>query len=251
MSAATSHRETSIDRAIPSKNDGKPDEAELLSSDTSDPTLLAFGTSHGGKPDVLQRIRLGAQSKSQDTAISSTPHDGISELHLRHNGLHYLILDIPGAAGPVPDLPFPPPQPPHVAALIFVANLAGYDQPLPTDVFRTELQADLDLFDTVSNAPRFRTTPIILYLNNVDEFRSKLSAVPLRNFFPEFQSLGFQEDAMLYVCEKFAGRDRGERGDVYTHVTSRGDGRDLLFLVDAVRDIVELKSERVAGEIAG
>lgn len=50
---------------------------------------------------------------------------------------------------------------------------------------------------------------------------------------------------MLYLCEKFEGGDRGERGDGYMHITSRGNGDDLPFLVDAVKDIVERKREGV------
>lgn len=70
----------------------------------------------------------------------------------------------------------------------------------------------------------------------------KLGAAPLQDFFPDFQSLGWQEDAMLYLCAKFEG---GERGDVYMHVTSRGNRDDLHFLADTVKDIAERKGEGV------
>lgn len=209
-----------------------------LSRDSTNVIILAFGSSSSGKSELLERIRLTAQPISHKMSVSDEDFEGIKEVHLRHDGTTYRILDA-GDAGPMQALALS--QVTDLTAIMFVANLAGYDHPLPSDPSRTLLEADIELFDTVINSPQFKTTPIMLYFNNSDELKRKLDSVPLWKVFPDYMEPGFESDAMCYLCAKFWAL--GERRDIYAHVTSRENRADLAFL----KDILGQQNSRVQG----
>ncbi|MCJ1247492.1 Guanine nucleotide-binding protein G(o) subunit alpha [Trapelia coarctata] len=216
-----------------------------VSSDHANDIILAFGNSNSGKSDVLGRIRLGAQPISQDSTVSDKDSRGIRELRLRLDRVVYRILDT-GDDGTVKELA--PSRIKGVTAILFVTNLAGYDQPLPSDTSRTQLEADLELFDTVTNAPQFKTTPIILFFNNGDEFKRKLESVPMWKVFPDYMEPGFEGDAIGYLAAKFSNLRPERRREMYTLVGSGNGNKDFNFLVSVVKDIMDQRSPRVPEE---
>jgi GTPase SAR1 family protein len=76
-----------------------------------------------------------------------------------------------------------------VTAVIFIAAISGYDQPLSEDENANQMQEALLLFSSIMNSHWFEKTSIILFLNKIDLFKRKLPLVPLKNFFPDYKGI--------------------------------------------------------------
>ena len=241
MSASIAGLKRGIGGAKSTKADGELGQEAELRIENSNLVILAFGNFNSGKSDVLERIRLGGQANSQESPESNVASDGIRELRISFDGVVFRIIDS-GDASSGQELV--PSRATDVTAIMFIVNIADYDQSLPSDASRTRIEADLELFDTISNSPQFKAKPIILFANNSDHFRRKLGSVPLRNFFPDYEP-GFDGDAIGYLITKFADLNRGEKKEIYTHVTSMDDRNDSQFVQAAVKDIKAQKSTGV------
>ena len=210
---------------------------------SSDRNILAFGASNSGKAEILERIRLTAEANTQDVSVPNADSNGIKELQLTKDGVVYRILD--AGTGPSPS------ETPDVTAIMFVFDIAPYNQPnLWTS--RTPMEADNDLFTSVANSPALSTAPIILFLNNADEFKRNIS-IPVHGNSVNDNATADDSDTAYYshlsqLCTSFASLSPRANDQIYTHVTSKADTKDLEFLTAAVQDILAQASERVSEE---
>jgi GTPase SAR1 family protein len=63
----------------------------------------------------------------------------------------------------------------EVTAVIFVAALSEFDQKMFEDTSANRMVDALELFDKTCNGAVFKNTPIILFLNKSDLFRTKIA----------------------------------------------------------------------------
>ncbi|CAM1501528.1 Fc.00g035120.m01.CDS01 [Cosmosporella sp. VM-42] len=82
-----------------------------------------------------------------------------------------------------------------VTAMIFVFDLAIYDECLYEDMSTPRFKESLMLFDSICGSRWFYKCPILAILSNVETFRSKLATSPLSKMFPEYN--GGDSDAAL------------------------------------------------------
>ena len=59
------------------------------------------------------------------------------------------------------------------------------------------------LFESVINSRWFRRSTIVLLLNKVDVFRSRLAKTPLEVFFPEYTGGSDVDKAVSFVSNRF------------------------------------------------
>ncbi|CAM9169366.1 unnamed protein product [Choristocarpus tenellus] len=94
----------------------------------------------------------------------------------------------------------------NVKAVVFLAGLSGYSQPLFEDSTQNKMEESLKLFKQVVANPLFRETPVFLFLNKKDLFETMIRSFPLRTCFPEYE--GKESDvheALRFVEGKFRG----------------------------------------------
>ena len=107
----------------------------------------------------------------------------------------------------------------NVTSIIFCVALSEYDQVLleesnqvsfnmpnprlTTDILQNRMMESLVLFDSVVNSRWFMRTSIILFLNKVDLFRSKLGRSPLSNYFPDYSGGNDINRASKYLLWRF------------------------------------------------
>lgn len=110
----------------------------------------------------------------------------------------------------------------NVTSIIFCVALSEYDQVLLEEssqvsyVAYSQFQSDkmlmhiqnrmmesLVLFDSVVNSRWFMRTSIILFLNKVDLFKSKLARSPLSNYFPDYSGGNDVNRAAKYLLWRF------------------------------------------------
>ena len=105
----------------------------------------------------------------------------------------------------------------EVTAVNFVAALSEFDQMMFEDTSANRMVDALELFDKTCNGAVFKNTPIILFLNKSDLFRTKIAetqiaATPAFGDFsgkPHDFDDGVECDAMLLLCMKFVRDARG------------------------------------------
>ena len=71
-----------------------------------------------------------------------------------------------------------------VKCILFVVNLAGYDQVLFEDNTKNRMREALDLFASVVSNKLFTETPIFLFLNKKDLFDSGVENTSITKVFP-------------------------------------------------------------------
>ena len=109
----------------------------------------------------------------------------------------------------------------NTAAIIFVANLSGYNGLLWEDNRNNRMREDIGLFRGIVNLPAFKETPIILVLNKVDLFRKKIAEDPIKNYFKDYRGDNSEQDGIRFFEKKFCDQRRGEivNKTIYVHIT--------------------------------
>jgi len=73
-----------------------------------------------------------------------------------------------------------------VSVVLFVTSLNDYDLLCYEDDKTNRLQESLSLFDQIANGDWFNKSLIMLVMNKVDLFKTKISKVPLKNFYDDY-----------------------------------------------------------------
>ena len=88
----------------------------------------------------------------------------------------------------------------------------------------------LVLFDSVVNSRWFVRTSIILFLNKVDLFRSKLGRIPLSNYFPDYSGGNDVNRAAKYLLWRFNQVNRAHL-NLYPQYVHRARGNLPIYLL--------------------
>ena len=95
-----------------------------------------------------------------------------------------------------------------VTSIIFCTALSEYDQVLLEEAGQNRMVESLVLFESVINSRWFLRTSIILFLNKIDVFKSKLPKVPLEKYFPEYTGGPDVNKAAKYILWRFMQANR-------------------------------------------
>ena len=144
----------------------------------------------------------------------------------------------------------------NVAAVVYVASLAEYDQMLYEDVTANRMLESLKVFEEVVNSRWFTNSVMMLIFNKNDTFREKIEKYDPKDFcFPvRFPSIatahtafcviqeydgGLDYDrALSFIRERFLEKNVSAR-PVYTHVACATDMYGTLrLLFNALQDLV-------------
>eukprot|EP00457_Paulinella_chromatophora_P001260 gb/GEZN01001262.1/.p2 GENE.gb/GEZN01001262.1/~~gb/GEZN01001262.1/.p2 ORF type:complete len:437 (+),score=82.43 gb/GEZN01001262.1/:1174-2484(+) len=93
-----------------------------------------------------------------------------------------------------------------VRAVLFIVNLAGWNQVLFEDNSKNRLEESLELFERVTSNKIFADTPIFLFLNKKDLFEKQIQATDMRSRFPEYDGGKDLHRAMQFISDKFNER---------------------------------------------
>lgn len=95
-----------------------------------------------------------------------------------------------------------------VTSIIFCVALSEYDQVLLEESGQNRMAESLVLFESVINSRWFLRTSIILFLNKIDLFKTKLPKVALENYFPEYTGGSDVNKAAKYILWRFTQLNR-------------------------------------------
>ncbi|CAO3687377.1 unnamed protein product [Umbelopsis vinacea] len=95
-----------------------------------------------------------------------------------------------------------------VTSIIFCVALSEYDQVLLEESKQNRMLESLILFESVINSRWFVRSSIILFLNKVDIFKTKLPKVPLERYFPDYTGGNDIEKGARYILWRFNQANR-------------------------------------------
>ncbi|KAJ3359021.1 hypothetical protein AMAG_04903 [Allomyces macrogynus ATCC 38327] len=131
----------------------------------------------------------------------------------------------------------------NVTAIVFLVAISEYDQVLVEDETVNRMQEALTLFDSICNSRWFVKTSIILFLNKIDLFKTKITRSPIEKFFPEYTGGDNFDAACQFFLDKFQGLNQTpESKQIYAHFTCATDTNQIRFVMAAVNDIIIKKN---------
>ncbi|GAD97028.1 guanine nucleotide-binding protein subunit alpha [Paecilomyces variotii No. 5] len=130
-----------------------------------------------------------------------------------------------------------------VQCLLFMVALSGYDQCLVEDQSANQMHEAMMLFESLVNGEWFKRKPIILFLNKIDLFKSKLDLSPVSKHFPDYNGSDTDFDAAAkYFADRFRGINRMPEREIYVHYTNATDTTLLRATMDSVQDMIIQKN---------
>jgi len=131
----------------------------------------------------------------------------------------------------------------NVDCLLFLVAISGYDQCLVEDREGNQMQEALILFESISNSRWFTRTALILFLNKMDLFKTKLETSLISKYFPDYDGDCTNLDvASKFFQRKFLGLSRNPKKEVYTHFTDATNTSLLKITMASVQDMIIRKS---------
>ncbi|KFY71841.1 hypothetical protein V499_07987 [Pseudogymnoascus sp. VKM F-103] len=128
----------------------------------------------------------------------------------------------------------------NVNCLLFLVAISGYDQCLVEDKDGNQMQEALMLWESIANSQWFTRSALILFLNKMDLFKSKIKDNPItKHGFPDF--VGDASDSKAtskYFLDKFKALNRNPQKEVYGHFTNATDTNLLKITMDSVQDMI-------------
>jgi len=90
-----------------------------------------------------------------------------------------------------------------VKAILFIVNLAGYNQVLFEDSNKNRMIEELELFEKVTHNEVFANTPIFLFLNKKDLFEAMVLEVDMKKTFADYEGGKNLKAALDYIQDQF------------------------------------------------
>lgn len=152
-----------------------------------------------------------------------------------------------------------------VRCVLFIDNLAGYNQVLFEDSTKNRMHESLELFNKVTYNKIFENTPIFLFLNKKDLFEAMIKEVDMNVAFPEYKGGKDLNNALEFIQTQFK-RQLPPKKEVNIQIVSACFKREIrvafeevkkvLFhmnkkkIMDEVRKIREQQKQRVRDQMA-
>jgi hypothetical protein len=90
-----------------------------------------------------------------------------------------------------------------VACILFIVNLAGYNQVMFEDNSKNRMEEELELFQKVTHNPIFADTPVFLFLNKKDLFETMIKDKDMNHVFRDYKGGTNLEPALAYIQQAF------------------------------------------------
>ncbi|KAI8145242.1 G protein alpha subunit [Fennellomyces sp. T-0311] len=206
--------------------------AQLLDKEGTDFYLMDsasyfFEEAHRiGQPDYVPSV--------QDVLRARCKTTGISETRFKMGQLNIHMFDVGGQRSERKKWI-------HcfeaVTSIIFCVSLSEYDQVLLEESRQNRMMESLVLFESVINSRWFIRTSIILFLNKIDVFKSKLPKIPLERYFPDYGGGQDINKAAKYILWRFNQTNRAKL-HIFPHLTQATDTPNIRLVFSAITDTI-------------
>jgi len=143
-----------------------------------------------------------------------------------------------------------------VKALLFVVNLAGYDQVMFEDPTKNRMEESLELFGQICNNPVFTNTPIFLFLNKKDLFEAMMQnpKTPLTKCFENYKPPESPETELnaplVFIQDQFKTKLSDTKRTIHTEYIAARFKKDIKNSWDEVKKVLMEDNRRVVERVA-
>jgi len=124
-----------------------------------------------------------------------------------------------------------------VRAILFIDNLAGFNQVLFEDSGKNRMHESLELFNKVTYNKIFAGTPIFLFLNKKDLFETMIKETDMSVCFPEYKGGKDLNNALEFIKAQFR-KQLPPKKEVVIQVVSACWKRDIRVAFDEVKKVL-------------
>ncbi|KAF5650783.1 guanine nucleotide-binding alpha-3 subunit [Fusarium tjaetaba] len=121
------------------------------------------------------------------------------------------------------------------ACLVFICDLAIYDQSLLEDETINRLREYLILFDSLVNSKWFTQTPFFVVLSNVSAFRKKIVHSPLSKWFPQYAGGSDGDAALKFMEDQFRELAKAEQ-NLYMGTADIHSAEDVMVAIETMEN---------------
>lgn len=137
-----------------------------------------------------------------------------------------------------------------VRAVLFIVNMAGYNQVLFEDSTKNRMIEELELFEQITHNKIFLNTPIFLFLNKKDLFESMVTEVDMNRVFPDYTGGKNLIPAMEFLKQEFKKKLPSGK-DVHVSNISARWKQDVRAAFDSVKkELYDLNRDKLLKETA-
>lgn len=134
-----------------------------------------------------------------------------------------------------------------VKCILFVVNLAGYNQVLFEDSTKNRMKESLELFQDVANRPIFKDTPLFLFLNKKDLFEKQIEKGDLNKYFPAYQGGANLQNALDFVQNEFKSLAPNGK-EVHIEIVTSVIKREIRYAFEEVKKHLYTQNRKVIDE---
>lgn len=135
-----------------------------------------------------------------------------------------------------------------VQGILFVVNLAGYNQVLFENQFQNRMVEALELFEKISSVPCFQDTPIFLFLNKKDLFEEFLRDESIQVCFPDYEKPETGENqtqhALTYIAEQFQRRMPAGHQVANVHYIAARYKKDVKYAFEDIKNYLVRRNQQ-------
>ncbi|KAI9343648.1 guanine nucleotide-binding protein G(t) subunit alpha-2 [Obelidium mucronatum] len=134
-----------------------------------------------------------------------------------------------------------------VDAIIYMVAISSYDQVLVEDNATNRLEEAMTLFSSICNHAIFASTAIIIFMNKIDIFKTKLKTVPIAKYFPKFKGPNNVDKGSAFFASQFLALNSNAKRKIYVHFTWATDTKQIKKVLATVYQIITSSNLKGAG----
>lgn len=125
-----------------------------------------------------------------------------------------------------------------VSALLYVCCASEYDQKCYEDDVTNRMLESMDLFSETINGNYFKDKPIIVFLNKMDVFKTKMAVKDLSCTFPEYTGGSDVEKGIEFLKQQYRDHDKSKKERLHFFVTQATSKESVKNTFEEVKDFL-------------
>jgi len=123
-------------------------------------------------------------------------------------------------------------------AVIFLVNLAGYNQRMFEDPEKNQMIDSLELFASIANNPMFKETPLFLFFNKKDLFEEMIRTTDLSVCFPNYSGGPSVTAALDFLTNEFHSRMNDQTKTLSVSYVAARFKKDIKYSWEELKDVL-------------
>ncbi|KAI8895735.1 guanine nucleotide binding protein, alpha subunit [Globomyces pollinis-pini] len=131
-----------------------------------------------------------------------------------------------------------------VNSIIFIINIASYDQKMIEDSTTNQMEDALKLFDDICNHSLLSKSQMVVFFNKTDLFQKKVNKIPIKNTFQDYEGKpGSNSQGLEFFKKKFKDLNRTGR-PIMVQFTCCTDCNSMKIIGDSIiKNVLEKNLE--------